>query len=417
MKLGVMKMSKIKNIIAREILDSRGNPTVEADVILECGIVGTASVPSGASTGSKEALELRDKGDRYLGKGVLKAVENICTVIRPSLIGVSVLDQEKVDKTMLELDGTGNKSKLGANSILAVSIANMKAAALFSNQEFFEYIGDERVLPTPMMNIMNGGAHASNTLDFQEFMIIPQHDSFKERIRIGAEIFHTLKEVLKAKGYNTAVGDEGGFAPSLKSNEEALELISEACNKAGYKPGRDVFYALDSAANEFFEDGHYVLKEENKKLTSTELTDLYVDLVENYPIISIEDSHDEKDIDGWKDMTKRLGDKIQIVGDDLFVTNKQIFAEGIDNEIANAILIKANQIGTVTEMLETINMAKANGYKTIISHRSGETEDTFIADFAVALGLGQIKTGSLSRTDRVSKYNRLLRIEEKIKTI
>ena len=410
-------MSKIKNIIAREILDSRGNPTVEADVILECGIIGTASVPSGASTGSKEALELRDKEERFLGKGVLKAINNICTKIRPSLIGLSSLDQEKIDNTMIELDGTGNKSKLGANAILAVSLANMKAAAKFSNKEFFEYIGEGKLLPTPMMNIINGGSHADNNLDFQEFMIIPQSDSFKERIRIGVEIFHTLKGVLKEKGYNTSVGDEGGFAPNLKSNEEALELINEASKKAGYEPGRDVFYALDSAANEFFEDGSYVLKEENKKLSSSELTDMYIELVNKYPIISIEDGHDEKDIDGWKDMTSRLGEKIQIVGDDLFVTNKQIFAEGIDNGIANAILIKANQIGTVTEMIETIKMAEANGYKTVISHRSGETEDTFIADFAVGLNLGQIKTGSLSRTDRVCKYNRLLKIDEKIKTI
>ena len=408
-------MSKIKNILAREILDSRGNPTIEADVILECGIVGRASVPSGASTGSKEALELRDKDSRYLGKGVLKAINNVCTKIRPALIGVNSLDQEMVDKTMIDLDGTGNKSKLGANAILAVSLANMKAAAIYSNMEFFEYIGEGNEMPVPMMNIINGGAHADNNIDFQEFMIVPKHDDFKERIRMGAEIFHALKDVLKANGHNTSVGDEGGFAPNLKSNVEALNLINDAVTKAGYKPGVDVFYALDCAANEFYKDGKYVLASESKSLTSTELTDLYIDLVNEYPIISIEDGHDESDNDGWIDMTKRLGDKIQIVGDDLFVTNKQIFAEGIDNDIANAILIKANQIGTITEMIETINMAKENGYKTVISHRSGETEDTFIADFAVALNLGQIKTGSLSRTDRVCKYNRLLRIQEKLK--
>ncbi len=404
---------KIKNIIGREILDSRGNPTVEVDVILDNGIVGRASVPSGASTGSKEALELRDNDKRFLGKGVLKAVNNVNEIIRPKLIGMDVTNQQLIDKTLIELDGTKNKSKLGANAILAVSLASLRAAALYHNKPLYKYIGDGKNLPVPMMNIINGGAHADNNLDFQEFMIIPQGDTIKKRIRIGAEVFHTLKKVLKEKGYNTAVGDEGGFAPNLKSNREALDLICEAINKAGYKLKDDVALALDVAASEFYQDGKYILKGEDKELTSEELVNYYVELVNEYPIISIEDGLHETDYEGFKLLTEKLG-HIQLVGDDLFVTNKEIFIDGINRGICNAILIKANQIGTVTETLETIKIAKENNYRTIISHRSGETEDTFIADFAVGLDLGQIKTGSLSRTDRVSKYNQLIRIEEEL---
>ena len=406
-------MSKIKQIIAREILDSRGNPTVEVDVLLESCAMGRASVPSGASTGSKEALELRDKEERYLGKGVLHAIKNINTVLTPSLIGLEASNQALIDKTMLELDGTGNKSKLGANAILGISLAVLKASAKEENKELFEYLGQEFSQPIPMMNILNGGAHADNNLDFQEFMIVPNSEDIKERIRIGAEVFHTLKKVLQGNGYNTSVGDEGGFAPNLKSNKEALELIVKAIKQAGYEPGVDVNLALDVAANEFYHDGKYIV--DGKNLDYFELVDFYKDLINEYPIISIEDGLHEADVEGWIHLTKTLGDKIQLVGDDLFVTNKEIFEIGIKNNIANAILLKANQIGTVTEMIETINMAKENNYKTIISHRSGETEDTFISHFAVGLNLGQIKTGSLSRTDRVCKYNELLRIEEKIR--
>lgn len=408
---------KISNIIGREILDSRGNPTVEVDVILENGIVGRASVPSGASTGSKEALELRDGDSRYLGKGVLKAVNNVNTIIRPTLVGMDVLHQSIIDNTMIELDGTFNKSKLGANAILGVSLAVLKAAALSSGKPLYAYIGEGKSLPYPMMNIMNGGAHADNSLDFQEFMIIPNHKEFKERLRIGAEVFHNLKSVLKEKGYTTTVGDEGGFAPNLKGTTEALDLIVTSITKAGYKPGVDVNIGLDVAASEFYENNVYNLAKSKVVYTTNELITFYEQLISKYPIISIEDGLAENDIEGWKELTKRLGSKIQLVGDDLFVTNKEIFQEGINNKIANAILLKANQIGTVTEMLETIDMAKKNNYKTVISHRSGETEDTFIAHFAVALDLGQIKTGSLSRTDRVAKYNELLRIEEQIKSI
>jgi enolase len=406
-------MTKIKSIKAREILDSRGNPTVEVDVILDNDIMGRASVPSGASTGSKEALELRDKEDRYLGRGVLHAIKNINTILTPSLIGLEVSNQSYIDKVMLDLDGTGNKSKLGANAILGVSLACLKAAALDAGKPLYSYIGDGNILPVPMMNILNGGAHADNNLDFQEFMIIPNHDSMKERVRIGAEVFHTLKKVLHGNGYNTSVGDEGGFAPNLKSNKEALDLIVKAIKDAGYQPGVDVSLGLDVAANEFYHDGEYIV--DGIHMTSHELVHFYEQLVNEYPIISIEDGLYEQDHAGWVYLTERLGSKIQLVGDDLFVTNKEIFAEGIKNHIANAILLKANQIGTVTEMLETIKLAKDNNYKTIISHRSGETEDTFIAHFAVALNLGQIKTGSLSRTDRVCKYNELIRIEEQIK--
>lgn len=406
---------KIVNIIGREILDSRGNPTVEVDVILEDGTLGRASVPSGASTGSKEALELRDNDNRYHGKGVIKALKNIEEIIKPALIGMEATSQREIDYKMIEIDNTHNKSKLGANAILGVSLAVLKAAALSKKLPLYRYIGNGKTLPNPMMNIMNGGQHADNGLDFQEFMIIPKHDSFKERIRMGSEIFHSLKEVLKKKGYNTAVGDEGGFAPKLGSNKEALDLIVEAIKKAGYEPGNSVFLGLDVAANSFYEDGFYNV--DSKTLTSEELVDFYVELVRDYPIISIEDGLAEEDYAGWKLITSKLGKTIQLVGDDLFVTNKDIFVEGIKNGLGNAILIKANQIGTVTEMLETIKIAKNHEYKTIISHRSGETEDTFIAHFAVALDLGQIKTGSLSRTDRVCKYNELLRIEEEIKSI
>lgn len=406
---------KIINIIGREILDSRGNPTVEVDVVLENGIVGRASVPSGASTGSKEALELRDQdGKRFQGKGVLKAVSNVNEVIKPVLVGMDVFDQKKIDETMIALDGTQNKNKLGANAMLGVSLASMKAAALSKNIPLFRYIGSGNTLPVPMMNILNGGAHADNALDFQEFMIIPQADTIKKRIQIGAEVFHTLKKVLNENGYHTGVGDEGGFAPNLGNNKEALDYIMTSITKAGYQPGVDVCLALDVAASEFYENGKYILKGENKELTNVELVDYFVDLVEHYPIISIEDGLHETDYEGFKLLTEKLG-QIQLVGDDLFVTNKEIFKEGIEQGICNAILLKANQIGTVTEMLETIELAKKNNYKTVISHRSGETEDTFIADFAVGLDLGQIKTGSMSRTDRVCKYNQLLRIEEMLK--
>ena len=405
-------MSKIKNIIAREILDSRGNPTVEVDVYLESGVMGRAAVPSGASTGQREALELRDKDERFLGKGVLKAVNNVNEIIKPALIGEDSLNQKKIDSILIDLDGTENKSKLGANAILGVSMANLKAAANYKGLPVYKYIGDGKTLPRPMMNIMNGGAHADNNLDFQEFMIIPEADSVKERIRIGAEVFHNLKSLLKEKGHVTAVGDEGGFAPNLNNTKEALDLIVEAITKAGYKPGKDVNIGLDVAASEFYNDGLYEI--ENKKLTTNQLIDMYVDLVNNYPIISIEDPVDENDWVGFRTITEKLGDKVQLVGDDLFVTNAKYLQMGIDNHAGNAILIKVNQIGTITETLETIELAKKNGYNTVISHRSGETEDTMIADLAVGLDLGQIKTGSMSRTDRMCKYNQLIRIEEEL---
>lgn len=405
----------IKDIKAREILDSRGNPTIEVDVILECGIIGRASVPSGASTGVREALELRDNDiNRYKGKGVLKAVENVNTIIRPKLLGMDVTKQEEIDNIMIELDGTKTKSNLGANAILGVSMASLKAAALYNNMPLYAYVGSGKTLPIPMMNILNGGAHADNNLDFQEFMIIPQAETIKERIRIGAEVFHTLKKVLNEKGYNTGVGDEGGFAPNLNSNKEALDLICEAIKKAGYIPGEDVMLALDVAASEFYENGYYILKGENKSLTTQQLIEFYEELVNTYPIISIEDPVDENDWKGFTLITEKLGSKVQLVGDDLFVTNTQCLQKGIDNKAGNAILLKVNQIGTITETLKTIRLAKENGYKTVISHRSGETEDTTIADLAVGLNLGQIKTGSLSRTDRVCKYNRLIRIEEQL---
>lgn len=406
-------MSKIKDIKAREILDSRGNPTVEVDVLLESGAKGRAAVPSGASTGSKEALELRDNDPkRYQGKGVLKAVNNVNTIIKDALIGLESSHQRQIDETMIKLDGTENKTNLGANATLGVSLAVLKATAKEKNIPLYKYFGDEISLPRPMMNILNGGAHADNNLDFQEFMIIPNAKSFKETLRIGSEVFHTLKKVLKENGFNTGVGDEGGFAPNLNTNEEALDMLMEAIKEAGYTPGKDVNFALDVAASEFYEDGIYNLKGANKKLTSNELVDYYQTLIDKYPIISIEDPVDEEDWEGFRKMTEKYGDKIQLVGDDLFVTNIKYLQKGIDNKAGNAILIKLNQIGTFTETLETINLAKENGYKTIISHRSGETEDVTIADLAVALNLGQIKTGSLSRSERTAKYNELLRIEE-----
>ena len=405
-------MSKIKNVTGREVLDSRGNPTVEVDVILESGILGRAIVPSGASTGEREALELRDGGSRYMGKGVQKAVENVNTIIKNAVIGMDSLNQKELDEKMIELDGTKTKSKLGANAILAVSMANLKAAALYEGMPLYKYIGNGSQLPIAMMNILNGGAHADNPLDIQEFMIVPQRDTMSERIRVGAEVFHHLKKILKDKGMVTAVGDEGGFAPNIGSNEEALELIVEAIKDANYKPGEDVLLALDIAASELYDNGYYNI--EGKNLNISELIAYYEYLVNKYPIWSIEDPVDENDWNGFKLITERLGNKIQIVGDDLFVTNKEYLQKGIDNKCGNAILIKVNQIGTITETLETIELAKKNNYKTIISHRSGETEDTIIAHLAVGLNLGEIKTGSMSRTDRICKYNELMRIEEEI---
>lgn len=403
---------KIKDIKAREILDSRGNPTIEVDVILENGILGRASVPSGASTGSREALELRDNEERFLGKGVLKAVNNVNTEIKQALIGYDVFKQEEIDNLMIELDGTDNKNRLGANAILGVSLAVLKAAAKASNKPVYEYIGNGKTLPKEMMNILNGGMHADNNLDFQEFMIIPEAKTVKERIRMGSEIFHNLKEVLKEKNYNTNVGDEGGFAPDLKNNSEGFELILKAIKKSGYIPGIDVFLAIDVAASEFYKNQKYHC--DGKKLSTEELIEFYEDLVDKYPIISIEDPVSEDDWEGFSLITKRLGNKIQLVGDDLFVTNIKYLQKGIDLKAGNAILLKLNQIGTVTETLKTIELAKKHNYKTIISHRSGETEETIIADIAVGLSLGQIKTGSLSRTDRTCKYNQLIRIEEEI---
>jgi enolase len=415
-------MSEIVDIYAREILDSRGNPTVEVEVYLESGVMGRAAVPSGASTGEREALELRD-GDksRYLGKGVLKAVTHVNEVIADVLIGWEASDQCGIDRKLLDMDGTDFKSNLGANALLGVSLAVAKAAAEEAGLPLYQYLGgtNAKELPLPMMNIINGGEHADNNVDIQEFMIMPSGaESFKEALRMGAEIFHALKKVLKDKGYNTAVGDEGGFAPDLKSNEEALEVIMDAIKAAGFKPGEDVLLALDVAASELYKDGKYVLENEKQKENSaTDMVEFYADLVERYPIISIEDGMAENDWDGWKLLTDRLGDRIQIVGDDLFVTNTKILKEGIDKGIANSILIKVNQIGTLTETLEAIEMAKRAGYTAVVSHRSGETEDTFIADLAVATNAGQIKTGSLCRTDRVCKYNQLLRIEDELEDV
>jgi len=405
---------KIKEVIGREIIDSRGNPTIEVDVILENGIIGRASVPSGASTGEREALEMRDGGARYMGKGVLNAVNNVNGPLRNLVIGMDAENQKKLDYAMINLDGTETKSRFGANAILGVSMAVLKAAAASKGIPLYKYVGDGEVLPTPMMNIINGGAHADNNLDFQEYMIIPVANTIKERLRIGSEVFHTLKKVLKEKGYQTSVGDEGGFAPNLQNNGEGFKLIIEAIEKAGYKPGIDVNLAIDVAASEFYHDGKYELKGENKTLTTEELINYYEELTSIYPIISIEDPVDENDFEGFSLITKKLGEKVQLVGDDLFVTNKKCLQKGIDKKAGNAILLKVNQIGTITETLETINLARSNNYKTIISHRSGETEDTTISHLAVGLNLGQIKTGSMSRTDRIAKYNELIRIEEQL---
>jgi len=411
-------MSKIKTITAREILDSRGNPTVEVDVILDNNIMGRAAVPSGASTGSKEAVELRD-GDkkRYLGKGVLKAVENVNKVIAPELVGKNPEDQSTIDDRMIKLDGTENKGKLGANAILGVSIAVAKAAAQSRGLSVFRYLGGEAAhrLPIPFFNILNGGKHADNNVDIQEFMISPiGAKSFSEALRMAAETYHTLKSVLKSKSLSTAVGDEGGFAPNLASNEEAIQIIMVAIEKAGYKPGKDISIVLDPAASEFFQDGKYVLKADNSKLTSKEMVGYYANLISKYPIISIEDGLAEDDWDGWKIMTDELGKKIQLTGDDIFVTNPKILAEGINKGIANSVLIKLNQIGTLSETLKTVEMAKTAGYTCMFSHRSGETEDSFLADIAVATNAGQLKTGAPARSERLAKYNQLLRIEEEL---
>ncbi|MFA5459227.1 MAG: phosphopyruvate hydratase [Bacilli bacterium] len=409
-------MPIITDIKAREILDSRGVPTIEVDIITRSNYVGRASIPSGASTGSNEALELRDNDYRYLGEGVLKAVSNVLGIIKPKLIGFDIREQKKIDQLLIALDGTPNKSKLGANAILAVSLAVLKGAAKYHNQPLYQYVGPGRDLPIPMMNVINGGSHADNGLDFQEFMIVPQRGSFKEKVRMGAEVFHHLKQLLNENKYSTAVGDEGGFAPNLSSNKEALDLLVMAINQSGYKPKEDIAIALDVAASAFFnkERSCYVLKKENKELSSEELITFYEELINDYPIVSIEDGLDEDDWDGFKMLTTRLVNRIQLVGDDLFVTNKHLLHKGITNNVCNAILIKPNQIGTYTEMLATIELAKAHGYKTIISHRSGETEDTLIADLAVGLNIGQIKTGSLSRGERIAKYNQLIRIEEEL---
>jgi enolase len=412
-------MSTIVQIQAREILDSRGNPTVEVDLILESGIMGRAAVPSGASTGKKEAIELRD-GDkkRYLGKGVTRAVTNIIEKIFPEIVGMNVFDQVDLDTALIDLDGTENKNFLGANAILGVSLAAAKAAANELGMPLYRYIGgvNAKQLPVPMMNILNGGAHADNNVDIQEFMIMPVGaGNFAEALRMGAEVFHSLKNVLKQKGLNTAVGDEGGFAPNLQSNEEALQVIMQAIEKAGYKPGEQIALAVDSAASSFYEKGKYILSAESKpKKTSEEMVAFYEALIKKYPIVSIEDGLDENDWSGWKLLTERLGKKVQIVGDDLFVTNTKLLRQGIEKGIANSILIKLNQIGTLTETLDTIEMAKKAKYTAIVSHRSGETEDTTIADLVVACNTGQIKTGSASRTDRIAKYNQLLRIEEEL---
>jgi enolase 1/2/3 len=412
-------MSNIAAIHAREVLDSRGNPTVEAEVFLADGSMGRAIVPSGASTGEHEAVELRD-GDtnRFLGKGVLKAIENINGEIAEALANWDAFDQRGLDARMIELDGTQNKGRLGANAILAVSMAAARASAVSLDIPLYRYLGGAgaNTLPTPMMNILNGGAHADNNVDFQEFMVMPVGaPSFSEALRWGVEVFHTLKGVLKKRGYNTAVGDEGGFAPSVKSNVEGIEVVLEAIEKAGYKAGEEIAIALDPAASEFFQDGKYVFKKSDKSAkTSDEMVAFWAKWVKDYPIVSLEDGLAENDWDGWGKLTKELGGKIQLVGDDLFVTNVEFLQEGIDKGVANSILVKVNQIGTVSETLDAIDLARRNGYTSVISHRSGETEDTFIADLAVATGAGQIKTGSASRTDRIAKYNQLLRIEEEL---
>jgi enolase len=404
----------IQTIKAREILDSRGNPTLEVDIHLQGGWTGRAAVPSGASTGAFEAVELRD-GDknRYLGKGVLKAVHNVNQVIAPGLCGQSVLSQKAIDQLLIDLDGTANKSKLGANAILGVSLAAARAAAAMLDQPLYRYIGGLKasLMPVPFMNILNGGSHADNNMDIQEFMIVPLGAaSFSEALQMGTEIFHNLKKILKARGLNTNVGDEGGFAPNLKSSEEAIELILEAITAAGYKPQEQVSLAIDAAASEFYKDGKYHI--EGRTLSSAELSAYYLDLIKRYPLISVEDGHDEEDWEGWKTFTELAGDKVKLIGDDLFVTNPERFKRGIDSSIANSILIKLNQIGTLSETLETMAIAERAGYSCMVSHRSGETDDSFIADFSVATGAGMIKTGAPSRVDRVAKYNQLLRIEE-----
>ncbi len=408
-------MSQIVNIHAREILDSRGNPTIEADVTLDTGVIGRAAVPSGASTGAREAIELRDGGARYLGRGVQQAVANVNADINSALLGKDPIDQQLIDETMIALDGTENKSKLGANALLAVSMANAKAAAQQKSLPLYRYLGDDGsfLMPVPMMNIINGGAHADNNIDFQEFMVLPVGaPSMREAIRYGTEIFHALKALLKQQGLNTAVGDEGGFAPDLRSNQAAIDVILESIHLAGFKAGQDIFLGLDVASSEFYKEGKYKLASENRVLDSVQLVELMTSWVNQYPILSIEDGMDENDWQGWAQLTQALGDRIQLVGDDLFVTNTTILQKGINEKIANSILIKVNQIGTLTETLAAINMAKAAHYTCVISHRSGETEDTTIADLAVATNAGQIKTGSLSRSDRVAKYNQLIRIEE-----
>ena len=411
-------MSKIIDVKAREIIDSRGNPTVEADVILESGAVGRAAVPSGASTGEREAVELRD-GDaqRYLGKGVLKAVAAVNNELREAVLGMEATDQRALDDKLIATDGTENKSRLGANALLAVSLATARAAAADAKKPLYKYLATEEnaLMPVPMMNIINGGSHADNSVDLQEFMIMPVGaTSISEAIRYGAEVFHELKKVLNKRGLSTAVGDEGGFAPDLPSNESAIEVILEAISNAGYVAGKDIMLALDAASSEFYKDGQYVLASENRSLTSAEFAELLADWVSRYPIISIEDGMDENDWEGWKLLTDKIGDKVQLVGDDLFVTNPKILQQGIEQGVGNSILIKVNQIGTLSETLDAINLAKANGYTAVVSHRSGETEDTTIADLAVATNAGQIKTGSLSRSDRVAKYNQLLRIEAEL---
>ena len=413
-------MSKIKKIYAREILDSRGNPTVEVGIRLDSGVCARAAVPSGASTGSKEAIELRDQNSkRFLGKGVLQAVKNVNEVIQPALIGANPNEQEKLDKLMCELDGTANKSRLGANAILGVSLALANVSAQDSGVPLYQYLGDEGpfTMPVPMMNIINGGVHADNNLDVQEFMILPVGaPTFAEALRYGAEVFHCLKKRLSQSGFSISIGDEGGFAPDLKTNEAAMELILEAIKDAGYYPGQDIYLGLDIASNEIMNQDRYFLRSENLTLTSEQLIKKYEQWIERYPILSIEDGLGENDWEGWKQLTHSLGHKVQLVGDDLFVTHEKLLKEGIKNQIANSILIKLNQVGTLTETLRTMGLARQAGYTTVVSHRSGETEDTFIADLAVATAANQIKTGSLCRSERVAKYNRLLRIEEKLGT-
>jgi enolase len=414
-------MSLIEGIYARQIFDSRGNPTIEVDVVTESGAFGRAAVPSGASTGTHEAVELRD-GDKkkYMGKGVLKAVENVNSKIASEVVGLSIFDQNLIDKVMIELDGTSNKGKLGANAILGTSLAVAKAAAMEAGQSLYRYIGgvNANTLPVPMMNILNGGSHADNSIDFQEFMVMPvKADTFSESLRMGTEVFHTLKKVLHEKGFSTNVGDEGGFAPNIKSNEEAIEIVLKAIEKAGFKPGVDIFIAMDAASSEFYDaktKSYIFKKSDGKKLKSEEMVEYWAKWAKKYPIISIEDGMAEEDWTGWKGLTDKIGDKVQLVGDDLFVTNVDFLQKGIEMGVANSILIKVNQIGTLTETINAVNLAKRNSYKSIMSHRSGETEDSTIADLAVALNTGQIKTGSASRSDRMAKYNQLIRIEEEL---